>query len=79
MHAEVDHASVEAGSNHDVEDAPTNRLGQLTTHVIESSSTFYSILRHILPHASFDIAATMLILTTYICLAQLHHTLYAHV
>ncbi|KAL8704359.1 MAG: hypothetical protein Q9201_002484 [Fulgogasparrea decipioides] len=61
------------------ENASMNRLEQLTAHVIESSSVFCSILRHISPHASFDMAATMLMLTTYVRLAQLHHTLYAHI
>ena len=61
------------------ENASMSRLEQLTAYVIESSSVFCSILRHISPHASFDMAATMLMLATYVRLAQLHHTLYAHI
>ena len=65
--------------NSNSECTPVNSLDDLTAHVIESSSAFYDILRRIPPRASFDMAATMLILTTYIRLAQLHHTFYTFV
>ncbi|MCJ1460111.1 hypothetical protein MMC28_010490 [Mycoblastus sanguinarius] len=78
----VDDMNVELDSHnhsHGSDNASDNHLDQLTAHVIESSSTFFSILRRIPPRASFDMAATMLILTTYIRLAQLHHNLYTHI
>lgn len=55
------------------------RLEQLTAHVIESSVSFYNILRNTSGHIAFDTAATLLILTTYIRLAQLHHSLYMQI
>ncbi|KAG9235751.1 hypothetical protein BJ875DRAFT_482931 [Amylocarpus encephaloides] len=60
-------------------DPQITRLGQLTSHVIESSVTFHRILSNPLGPVSFDTAATLLILTAYIRLAQLHLALYNHI
>jgi hypothetical protein len=59
-------------------DTQTVRLEQLTARVIECSVTFRSILSSATPAFS-DTATTLQILTVYIRLAQLHHTLYIHI
>jgi hypothetical protein len=72
-------------------DSQIAELEELTAHVIESSIAFYSILSNLAPvfntrstsaatFSSSDLLSRILqILTAYIRLAQLHHTLYTHI
>jgi hypothetical protein len=83
---ELDMDGVEEDENRDAytnSDSDTNaqivRLQQLTAHVIESSSTFHGILSSTQTPIHLDTPATLLILTAYIRMAQLHHILYKHI
>jgi hypothetical protein len=69
-------------------DAKIGWLEQLISHVITSSVAFHKILSTVVPSfetspdgtAFLEDTATILqILTTYICLTQLHHAMYLHV